>query len=106
MPLALRIMLAVLLPQPVVGVHLDLRCQGAAVCGTLFEFLSFCHLDSGGSVRVLDLPHLLPAILELQCSCVVGKNMYGSHEAWAGSEWVLLVCLNCCGWCVCCGLFK
>jgi len=107
MPLALCIGQAVLLLPPVFGMCLDLWWQGVAVCGTLFGWLSFGRLDARVSVRVLDLPHLLPAIVELQCRCVVGRNGYGSHGAWTCGGWVVWVFLNGCGgWVRWFGLFK
>jgi len=48
-------------------------------------------------MSVLDLPHLLPTILELQYGCVVGRNGYGSHGASACRVWVVWVLLNVCG---------
>jgi len=49
------------------------------------------------SVSVLVLPRLLGAILELRCSCVVGRSGYGSHGAWACGGWAVWLLLNDCG---------
>ena len=98
MSLALRIGRAVLLLQPVLDVRLDLRRRGAAGRGPLLGWLSFARLGARVSVSVLVLPHLLlGAILELRCSCVVGRTGYGSHGAWACGVWAVWLLLNSCG---------
>jgi len=98
MPLALCIGQAVLLLQPVLDVRLDLCRRGAAGRGPLLGWLSFGRLGARVSVSVLVLPRLLlGAILELRCSCVLGRSGYGSHGAWACGGWVVWLLLNGCG---------
>jgi len=97
MALALRIGRAVLLRQPVLDVHSDLRRQVAAGRSPLLGWLSFCHLGARVSVSVLVLLRLVGAILELRCSGVVGRSGYGSHGAWACGGWAVCLLLNGCG---------
>ena len=86
-----------LLLQPVLDVHLDLRRQGAAGRGPLLGGLSFGRLGARVRVSVLVHPHLLGAILKLRCSGVVGRSGYGRHGAWACGGLAVWLLLNGCG---------
>jgi len=76
-----------------VGCGFALTGQGEAGHGPLLGLLSFGHLGAHIRVSVLVLPCLVGAILQLECSCVVGRNMYRCRRAWACgglAVWLLL----------------